>query len=99
MERLHLGQGTNNEAEYWTLQAALRAATRYLESKGVSALETDVVVRGDSRLVLEQLRGTWKAKDPRMRQLRDETRKLMQAFGKVLLVHQPREQSVAVLGH
>ena len=56
-------------------------------------------VRGDSQLVLRQLGGEWKAKNARMRRLRDETLALLRAFGEVKLIHQPREESVAVLGH
>jgi ribonuclease HI len=99
LERVSWGKGTNNEAEYWTLQAALRAAGDYLESLHMDPGRVELIIRGDSRLVLEQLRGTWKAKNPRMKNLRDETLQLLKSFAGVRFVHQPRERSVAVLGH
>src|SRR3712207_7739911 len=37
-------------------------------------------VRGDSALVLQQVLGAWKAKDDRMRALRDEARALLRRF-------------------
>jgi ribonuclease HI len=97
--RLKLGRGTNNEAEYWTLQAALRDLLAFLDGRQQAPREVAVEIRGDSLLVIQQLAGRWKAKDPRMRSLRDETLGLLRAFGRVKLTHQPREKSVAILGH
>jgi hypothetical protein len=56
-------------------------------------------VRGDSALVIQQVLGAWKAKDERMRALRDETRGLLRRFARWRLVQQPRDDSVRVLGH
>jgi ribonuclease HI len=56
-------------------------------------------IRGDSQLVLRQLDGAWKAKEPRMRELRDETQSLLEVFSSVKLVHQDRSRSVAIFGH
>lgn len=90
------GSLTNNEAEYLTLQAALRDLTLRL---GAQAGSATVEVRGDSSLVIEQVSGRWKAKDARMRQLRDEVRALLNAFKAARLVQQPRDDTVRVLGH
>jgi ribonuclease HI len=100
LERLDLGDGyTNNEAEYDTLIAALQDLIHRLEEAdrdpGAFALE----VRGDSSLVLNQLQGTWKAKEPRMKQRRDQCRRLLGRFGAVKLTAQPREEIVRMLGH
>ncbi len=97
--RIKFGQGTNNEAEYWTLQAALRGLLSFLEGRDQDPAKVAVEIRGDSQLVIRQLTGEWKAKDPRMKHLRDETRGLLKTFGKAKLVHQPRQDSVAILGH
>ncbi|MCC6188080.1 MAG: reverse transcriptase-like protein [Anaerolineales bacterium] len=87
---------TNNEAEYHTLLAALRDLLGRLgERAGGSSLE----VRGDSALVIQQVLGAWKAKDERMRRLRDEARRLLRRFARYRLVQQPREDTVRVLGH
>ena len=100
LERLDLGDGyTNNEAEYDTLVAALQDLIRRLEATGRDPGEFALEVRGDSALVLNQVEGTWKAKEPRMRQRRDQCRRLLGRFGAVALTAQPREESVRVLGH
>jgi hypothetical protein len=58
-----------------------------------------VEVRGDSALVLHQVEGTWKAKDDRLRALRNRVRQLLARFKAHRLVLQGREESVRVLGH
>ena len=87
---------TNNEAEYLTLIAALAALAERL---GPLAEKRSLEVRGDSQLVIQQVVGHWKAKDERMRSLRDQARARLRKFGKWRLVSQPREDSVRVLGH
>ena len=96
-ERLSFpGSLTNNEAEYLTLLGGLRDLLARLGNRaGTASLE----VRGDSALVLQQVQGNWKAKDDRMRALRDEVRGLLRQFGRWRMVQQPREDSVRVLGH
>lgn len=90
------GSLTNNEAEYQTLLSALR---HLLDQLGERAATATLEVRGDSALVLQQVLGAWKAKDDRMRALRDETRALLRRFKARRLVQQPREDTVRVLGH
>jgi ribonuclease HI len=100
LERLDLGDGyTNNEAEYDTLIAALQDLIRRLEAAGRDPGEFALEVRGDSALVMNQLEGTWQAKEPRMKQRRDQCRRLLGRFGAVKLTAQPRKESVRVLGH
>ncbi len=90
------GLMTNNEAEYHTLIAALAALAERL---GQQAAQTSVEVRGDSQLVIQQVLGHWKAKDERMRDLRDQARAGLRRFDRWRLVGQPREDTVRVLGH
>lgn len=100
LERLELGDGyTSNEAEYDTLLAALQDMIRRIEEAGHQPQEFALEVRGDSTLVINQLLGRWKAKDPRMRERRNRGLGLLQQFGAVELKTQPREDSVRVLGH
>jgi ribonuclease HI len=100
LERLQFGDGyTNNEAEYDSLIAALQDLLSRIEQAGRQPQEFSLEVRGDSALVINQLRGKWKAKDPRMRERRDRCQPLLQRFGSVVLKAQPREESVRVLGH
>jgi ribonuclease HI len=96
-ERLDFpGSLTNNEAEYLTLAAGLRDMLARLGDRAATA---SLEIRGDSALVLQQVQGHWKAKDDRMRALRDEVRGLLRRFGRWRMVQQPREDSVRVLGH
>ena len=90
---------TNNEAEYDTLIAALEDVSERVEAAGKRPADFALEVRGDSNLVLRQVRGDWKAKDERMRRRRDIVRSLLSRFGGYRLVEQLREESVKVLGH
>lgn len=60
-----LGVATNNYAEYSGLIAGLRLAEAY-------APGADIVVRMDSKLVVEQMSGRWKIKHPDLRPLATE---------------------------
>lgn len=100
IERLEFGDDyTNNEAEYDTLIAGLRDLLGRIEEAGRRPQEFAVEVRGDSALVIHQLEGKWKVKEPRMRERRDECFRLLRRFGSVELKTQPREESVRILGH
>ena len=92
-------QMTNNEAEYETLVAALQGLIERIEETGRAAGDFTVEVRGDSRLVLNQVSGDWKTKNDRMQLLRDQVRSLLSRFQAHRLVHQERAESVRVLGH
>jgi ribonuclease HI len=96
---MRFGRGTNNEAEYWALLAGLRAMQQRLREEGIDAGQVRLEIRGDSLLVIRQLQGEWKAKDARMRELRDQVMRMTAAFGEVRLVHQDRARSVAMFGH
>ena len=97
--RLRFGRGTNNEAEYWSLIAGLESLLALLTEAGNAAADVRLEVRGDSQLVIRQLEGSWKAKEPRMRRLRDRALNLLRRFASVRLIHQDRSRSLAVLGH
>jgi ribonuclease HI len=99
LRRLRFGQGTNNQAEYWSLLEGLRWTLDEARRKRLSSAEIDLSVHGDSLLVIRQLQGVWKARDARMRELRDKAADLLARFGKVRLQHQPRSRSVAEFGH
>ncbi|MCS7220519.1 MAG: ribonuclease HI family protein [Anaerolineae bacterium] len=100
VHRLCLGpQMTNNEAEYETLNAALEALLQRLESMGQDPARVRLEVRGDSQLVINQLSGRWRVRNDRLRQRWLKAQVLLQRFGQIVLQHQPRSWSVAVLGH
>jgi len=80
---LDTGWGTNNQAEYRGLEAGLRAA------KGHGLRE--VLVRSDSQLLVRQMTGEYKVKDPRLKLLKNEIDHLVAAFDRVDFEYVPRE--------
>ncbi|MCB9140116.1 MAG: ribonuclease HI family protein [Caldilineaceae bacterium] len=90
---------TNNEAEYDTLIAALEAILARLQDAGADPATAQVTMRGDSLLVISQVNGEWQCKEPRLQKRLTRTRELLRRFRLWSLIHQPREKSVAVLGH
>ncbi|MEL9989933.1 MAG: ribonuclease HI [Thermoproteus sp.] len=76
---------TNNVAEYTALREALRRAKE---------LKCDeVVVRGDSQLVVKQIRGEWGVNSHRLLSLKDEVEALLSSFSKWEVEWVPREDN------
>ena len=98
-ERLRFGHGTSNEAEYQALIAGLRRLHQELRRSGLEPTAVRLKVSGDSRLVINQVQGTWKTRNPRMRALHRQARRLLDPLGEVQLRHHPRRVSVRALGH
>ena len=90
---------TNNEAEYDTLIAALEAVLKRLADGQADPRTAKLDVRGDSLLVINQVKGEWKVKNARMRVRRERARALIDGFGQWRLTHHDRSNSVRVLGH
>jgi ribonuclease HI len=90
---------TNNEAEYDTLIAALEAIVQRLADMGAAPKTARLIVRGDSLLVINQVKGLWEAKEARLQVRRDRVRELLEHFGTWQLSHHDREKSVQTLGH
>jgi probable phosphoglycerate mutase len=82
-----LGTTTNNVAEYTGLIEGLRAA---LELNA-----TEVEVRMDSKLVVEQMSGRWQIKNPGLRPLAAEAAKLVARFASVGFEWIPRDRNKA----
>jgi ribonuclease HI len=78
-----IGRVTNNQAEYAALIRALEAADEY----GFDAID----VRGDSELIVKQVRGEWNANDPELREKRVRARELLARFDRWSIGHVPRE--------
>lgn len=97
--RCDFGHGTNNEAEYLSLIEGVKGILDEAHNEGIAPEAIDLFLRGDSKLVLSQVEGSWKAKNPRMRALRDQARKLLKPFGAVHYQHHDRSFSVEILGH
>jgi ribonuclease HI len=82
-----IGPGTNNRAEYFGVGKGIHEAARH----GA----TDILVRSDSRLVVEQLSGRWKVKNPHLRQFHARILRLVSELGvRVTFEQVPREQNV-----
>ena len=77
-----LGIQTNNVAEYTALLLALKEAQR------LGASEVDL--RLDSLLIVEQLHGRWRVKDAKLRVLFDEAQQLLAGFAAWDARHEPR---------
>jgi len=82
-----IGVATNNVAEYRAAIAGLRAAA----DLGADA----VTLKADSRLLIEQLRGKFRVKNPTLQVLHAEARKEIARFVHVRLVHVARELNKA----
>jgi ribonuclease HI len=80
-----LGIHTNNEAEYLAIIAALQ----YL--KECRAAEADLYL--DSELVVKQLLGQYKVKEPRLQSLHGRATMLLNAVAKYSLRHVPRAKN------
>lgn len=81
----NLGIRTNNYAEY---QGAI-AGLRYVETNFPGS---EVELRMDSKLVIEQLSGRWQIKHPELRELAQEAHRVMRGL-KVKLTWVPREEN------
>jgi ribonuclease HI len=80
-----IGVATNNVAEYRALIAGLERA------REVGATEVDVLA--DSALVVNQVNGTWRIKEPHLRPLREEAAQALRVFERSTLRHVRREQN------
>jgi ribonuclease HI len=78
-----IGTATNNQAEYEALRRALSAADRM----GFD----EVRARGDSELIVKQVRGAYDVNDPDLREKRVEVMSLLSGFDDWSLQHVPRE--------
>lgn len=87
----YLGEMTNNKAEYLALVFALKKAKALLGGK--KAGEAEIEVRMDSELIVRQLNGIYKIKEPDLQPLFIEVWNLRLDFKKVTFHHIPREQN------
>jgi probable phosphoglycerate mutase len=80
-----IGIATNNVAEYLALKAGLEGAIEINPA-------ARILVRMDSKLVIEQMSGTWKIKHPDMIQLASEVQKIAKGH-EIKWMWIPREQN------
>ena len=80
-----LGTMTNNEAEYHALIDGLKAVSEWKPDR--------LEVCMDSKLVVEQMNGVYRVKEPRMQDLHARAKSLLAAFAHVEFKHVEREQN------
>jgi len=80
-----LGIATNNIAEYNGLIAALQWAVDH----NLDA----ITIKGDSLLIIEQMRGNYKVKNEGLKPLHMRARMLVMQIGNVRFEHVPREMN------
>ena len=83
----YLGVATNNTAEY----AALLALLEHARAAGAASLR----VLSDSELLVRQVRGEYRVKDPKLKILHAAARGLIASLGRVVVEHVPREENRA----
>jgi ribonuclease HI len=81
----YLGTATNNVAEYQALLHGLRFAL----ARGAKAVE----VYSDSELLVRQLEGRYRVKNPGLVPLHREAQSLLTRFARAKLAHVPRESN------
>ncbi len=83
-----LGDQTNNWAEYEAIALALAEAKKHKLEK------CEIEVRADSLLVVEQLSGNWKIKEPALKTKHEKINAMIIAhFPNIHFVHVPREEN------
>jgi ribonuclease HI len=82
-----IGQATNNVAEYRALLLGIERA------RASGAAELDLV--GDSELVVRQVKGEYKVKDPGLRELHSQVRAALANFERWSIRHVRREHNAA----
>src|SRR6266404_8933550 len=68
-----LGHQTNNQAEYTALIRALEEAAKHAHAKRLT-------IRSDSELMVKQMRGEYRVKDPGLQTLYQEAKALQHKF-------------------
>ncbi len=85
VEKELLGTATNNLAEYTALVKALERASR----TGAERL----VIHSDSELLVKQMNGLYRVKNPDLRVLYERAKELCERFKEVVFRHVPREEN------
>jgi ribonuclease HI len=81
----YLPHGTNNEAEYMGLILGLEKALEHTVE--------NIKIEGDSMLVVNQVQGLWRVKEPRLVKLHARAVELYSQFKQKSIQHIPRESN------
>lgn len=87
VERLaeSIGEATNNVAEYRALLRGLERASHLGAAR--------VRVQSDSELMVRQMRGQYRVKEPHLRQLHARATRLAASFSQFVIEYVPRERN------
>jgi ribonuclease HI len=80
-----IGRATNNVAEYRALITAMQEALKLGATK--------ILIRGDSELIIKQMRGEYRVKNPDLRVLYNEAQVLLAKFKHTRIEHNYREDN------
>lgn len=80
-----IGRATNNVAEYRALITALEEALKLGAKK--------IQIRGDSELIIKQMKGEYRVKNPDMKMLYDEAQDLYRQFEHATIGHNLRHKN------
>jgi len=81
----YVSYGTNNQAEYLGLIIGLEVAIQ----KGIKNL----IIQGDSMLVVKQVSGLWKVKDLKLQESHKKVKKLLESFTYFKINHVYRDNN------
>ncbi len=80
-----IGKATNNVAEYRALITAMEEALKLGAKK--------IIIRGDSELIIKQMRGEYRVKHPDMKTLYDQAQSLLSEFREHRIEHNLRHKN------
>src|ERR1700722_3547306 len=80
-----IGSATNNVAEYTGVITAMEEALKLGATR--------IIIRGDSELIIKQLRGEYRVKNPGLRPLYERAKVLLARFKQFKLEHNLRESN------
>ena len=81
----YIGRATNNFAEYMALIVGLREAGKLGAKK--------ILVRGDSELIIKQMRGEYRVKNPGLKDMHQQARAIADKFQEVRFEHNLRARN------
>lgn len=87
----YLGEKTNNEAEYEAIVFALKKVKALYGKEKIK--KTDIEMRSDSELIINQLNHQYKISEPNLQPLFIKIWNMLIDFGGVKFVHVPREEN------
>jgi ribonuclease HI len=90
---------TNNEAEYMIAIEALKLIQSVLETSGESVINTSILIKSDSALVIGQCSLGWKIKVVHLRALNAGLMNLINKFGNVEFEKLSGDVMKSILGH